>query len=100
MLIKVEKICIYVFELFMNCDGLSKNDGGCMFCESCWLELDLLFDVFVFLLVLLLFDLELVLIVLVLVFFVCVWWIVILWIKLGDIFIVNNIYLKFFNNGF
>lgn len=78
MWIKVEKICIYVFELFMNCEGLSKNDGGCMFCESCWLELDLLFDVFVFLLVLLLFDLELVLLVLVLVFFVCVWWIVIL----------------------
>lgn len=22
-------------EPLMNCEGLSKNDGGCMFCESC-----------------------------------------------------------------
>lgn len=35
MWIKVEKICTYALEPLMNCEGLSKNDGGCMFCESC-----------------------------------------------------------------
>lgn len=48
----------------------------------------------------LLLDPELVPLVPVLVLPVCVWRTVTLRTKLGDILIVNNIYLKSFNNGF